>query len=537
MFSFFSILIKNLHNMFKSKFVISLIVLGPLVLVSLFSFGIIGTGISNIEASFYSEDDGDYRSLFITALESNSFIIAYTDNRGECVQQVLNGNTNVCIILKNDPNGIPLPENINDRNIRNFRKSYGVEVQVDFSKQRVVWGIINKVQAVVDGFSKEIQRIAIEEVTSKFDSSLSQLETLEDNIDFMKSRVDGSKSQIAVTSQEINSFRTNSLNQLNVISNNLNLISPSAMAVYPNQVNEINSALTNLNNALSSNLGTNSLASIESNIDLVSNNIDLIRSRIVSTKDEVEEIKDTISDKGSLSINKFVEPIPLSYSSVTDEAANLYDKNLERSNPLNLVDYLLPSLLSFFIVFTSLMFGSSLVIKERSSNAHIRNYLSKTSSTSFVLGNLSYLIIIIMLQVVILLIFANFFINSSISQNWFSILIYISLGVTVFSILGMVIGYSFNNRDTVILSAVCISLIFIIFSPLINPIETMPETLRTIFSKSPAVIVEQGVSKSLFFNKGIQSIWDIILLPIMAIVLFITSIMLHKFSKERLIKE
>ena len=238
-----------------------------------------------------------------------------------------------------------------------------------------------------------------------------------------------------------------------------------------------------------------------------------------------------LSDKGNFNLNKFIDPIPLSYSSITEETLS------NSSDNLNLVDYILPSLISFFVVFSSLMFSSSLIIKERSSNAHIRNYLSKSSGVSFVLGNLIFLIITILFQVFILLLFAKFSINQSISENWFPLTLFIGLGVSIFSSLGMVLGYIFNTRDTVILSAVCISLIFIIFSPLVNPIETMPELLKEVFSKSPAVIVEQEVSRVLFFDSGIQGAYNILLLSIMFLILFVSSVILHNISKERLIKE
>jgi len=531
MLNFLTIIIKNFQNLLKSRFVIGLAILGPLALVSLLSFGVIGTGLSNIDASFYSSEEGDFREVFLESLYKSSFLIVETNSKEECVNQVLNGKTNVCIILKEDPNGIPLPNRIGDRDIDNFKKSLGVEIQVDLSKQRVVWGIINRVQLVVDGFSEIIQQEIIDEISLKFESSLIQINTLESNIKYVGNQIDDNRKEIGDIKDNLNNFKTQSSSYLDVIQNNLNQI---RVFLPPNnqQITQIDESLLNLKKLIdSTNSRSSSIALVEDSINQISVSLGLVKDKVAITKGNIISIKELLSDKGNFNLNKFIDPIPLSYSSITEETLS------NSSDNLNLVDYILPSLISFFVVFSSLMFSSSLIIKERSSNAHIRNYLSKSSGVSFVLGNLIFLIITILFQVFILLLFAKFSINQSISENWFPLTLFIGLGVSIFSSLGMVLGYIFNTRDTVILSAVCISLIFIIFSPLVNPIETMPELLKEVFSKSPAVIVEQEVSRVLFFDSGIQGAYNILLLSIMFLILFVSSVILHNISKERLIKE
>lgn len=533
MLNFLAILIKNFENMFKSKFVIGVAILGPVALAALLSFGVIGTGVSNVEASFFSEEKSQLKDVLREGLIQSSFIVHDSETKENCIQEVINGVTNVCVILEEDERGMPLPENLADKNINNFRKSLGVEIFVDFSKQRVVWGIINRVQGVIDGFSEKIQEEVINEISSKFDTSLEKIESLEYGINLVQGELSLSRDAVELASSDLEEFQSESTENLETVRENLQTIIsalPVGSAAHQSAIASlvaVNNVLTSINGVTSSSLGL-----IKNNLDNIYTNLGSARERLSEARSEIISLRDTLSDNGNFNLNKFIEPIPLSYSSISDEV------QAEGANNLNLVDYLLPSLISFFIVFSSLMFGSSLVIKERSSNAHIRNYLSKTSGFSFVLGNLIYLILAVLFQAVILLAFAKFSINPSISDNWIPLLIYLFFGIAIFSTLGMILGYLFNTRDTVVLSAVCISLIFIIFSPLINPIETMPSVLRDIFAKSPAVIVEQGVSRILFFDKGIiGSYQPLVTLAAMLIVLFFISIILHKASKERLVKE
>ena len=538
MFQFFKIFLKNLRITLKSKFSLILILIGPLALISFFSFGIVGSGISTIDASFYSEETGQIRSGFIEILKSNSFIITETTTREECIDQVREGKTNICITLDENEEGLPLPRDLSSKNIKDLETGKGINLYVDFSKQRIVWGIINKVQIVVDLMSDRIQQEIITELSRKFDSSLNQINVLKSNIELLKNQVSTSQDRITQVMTNLDNFKAISTSTIDSVIASLNSISVSFPGLVIPQVTSAITSLNNLKLQISSNsldsksLDSNSLTLVQDGINQFKQNLDLIDGHTSIIQNEISVLKDSFSENGKLNANKFVEPIPLSYSSVEDEDLQ------KRTGDLNLVDYLLPSIISFFLVFTSITLGSTLVIKERSSNAYIRNYLSKTSKIQFIIGNLLYLIVLILAQITIILIFSNYIINPLVSDNWESLAIYLVLGISVFSTLGMCLGYLFNSRDSVILAAVCISLIFIIFSPLINPIETMPPILREIFSKSPAILVENGVSKAILFNKGINGEFiPILQLSGIFIMGFLICLMFHYLSREKIVKE
>lgn len=530
MFEFLKIFLKNIRIIIKSKFSLLLILIGPLALISLFSFGVIGTGLSSVEASFFSEETGEIRNVFLGVLGANSFIVEETSTFSDCLKLVRTGNTNVCIVLSENPEGLPLPKDLSTKNLKNFKnlnEGLGVEIYVDFSKQRIVWGIINKVQVVVEIMSDRIQQEIINDISTRFDSSINQIALLKTNIQSLKDQVQISQSRIGSVILNLQNFKTQATATIDSIS-----ASVSTLPLSP-QLTSILASLSLLRSQINSDtLDTNSLSLVQNGIDQLQQNMIQIDGAVGLIQVEMSNLRNSFSDNGALNANKFIEPIPLSYSSIED------DEIENKTGALNLVDYILPSIISFFLVFTSLTLGSSLVIKERSSNSHIRNYLSKTYKIHFVAGNLIYLMFLILTQVAIILIFSNYFINTLVSDNWESLLLYLSFGVCVFTTLGMCLGYIFNSRDSTILSAVCVSLIFIIFSPLINPIETMPEILRQIFSKSPALIIESGVSKAILFNQGVNGNYaPLIQLCIFSFILIVLCLILHKISRERLVKE
>ncbi len=68
MFQFFKIFIKNLRILLNSRFSLILILIGPLALICMFSFGIVGSGISTIETSFFTEETGQIKQVFLDVL-------------------------------------------------------------------------------------------------------------------------------------------------------------------------------------------------------------------------------------------------------------------------------------------------------------------------------------------------------------------------------------------------------------------------------------------------------------------------------------
>ncbi len=460
-----------------------------------------------------------------------------------CINEVKEGKTNVCITLVENDAGFPLPRDLSSKTLNSLENGKGINAYVDFSKQRIVWGIISKVEIVIEFISERIQQEIITELSKKFELGLNKLNFLNSNLEDIKTKISISQDKLSQTRANLESFKSSSVSTIDSIIFNLNSINVSPINGTIPQITSAIASLYYLKSQLNSTiLDSTQLDSTQNGIIQIQQNLNLISEKIFSSQNEISSLKDSFSKNANINVDKFVEPVPIHYYSMEKAINNngiqegaIVSKSL--AEDLNLADYLLPSILSFFIVFTSTTLGSTLVIKERSSNAYIRNYLSNTHKTHFVIGNLLYLILLITAQITIILIFSKYTINSSVLDKFGALTVYLILGISIFSTLGMCIGYIFNSRDSAVLIAVCLSIIFIIFSPLINPIETMPPILKEIFSKSPAVITENGISKAILFNRGINDFFPIFQLFIIFLIELSICLMLHSSSKERLVKE
>ena len=265
-------------------------------------------------------------------------------------------------------------------------------------------------------------------------------------------------------------------------------------------------------------------------------NIKITKQEVENVNNQLEELELKIKDLGDLNMGYLLNPIPVSYQSVSDNLA-LQTETASSEKQLGFLDYIFPSFLSFFILLVSIILSTTLIINERKSDSHIRNVLSKTNGVLFLIGNFLTVLLIVLVQSIILLGVSSFFLNLSIFSYIGPLILILLLSISVFTALGMLIGYLFNSQETAIMAAISISLLLIIFSPLISPLETMPKLFRIIFSNTPVVLFEDILRKILIFETGIfANIFKIIILSLSTILISIGTIITYYLTRFKEIK-
>jgi len=215
----------------------------------------------------------------------------------------------------------------------------------------------------------------------------------------------------------------------------------------------------------------------------------------------MREIESSIGDiteldwAQSIKASDIMNPIPVDILPVKGEVSAVGSV----SKGLTYLDYLLPALLILVVMFVSTLLTSTLVIKERKSRAYFRNLISPTSSILLMYGTCFISLILVSFQVALLIGVAATFFGVTIGSP-LSIILIMALTMSTFIALGCAIGYLFNSEETATIASISTALIFLLFSTLIIPLETMPFIMRKIAQFSPFVISETALRKSLIFN-------------------------------------
>jgi len=490
----FTIIKRNLLILYNSKISSLILVLGPLFLILIVGSMLKDTSIKNIKAGVYCEDKDSFCEDFLVKLKESRFIAESENSLESCKQKVISWEIHLCIeITKEKSSNRYLMEKL----------SHKIILHVDFSKQRVVWQVIGRVKEIIDIESGKIKDSIIVDVRNNIDDILISSEKIEEKMieaEGYFNTIDYHLDDISRKVAEVNSGIDSISADMKIIKLNIDITKEkirgnftegvSYLEIVEREIDEIEAIISAGNQSFSSGGINTKIYELKEELSELKNKIILLKEELREKQRELENIKE-------LDLNRAAEPIPVSYKSVGERQGEI-------EKELGFLDYLFPSFLILYIMFSSLLFSSLLIIRERLSGAHVRNILSNTSGTSFILGNFISCFLIVVIQMVIIVAVGNKFLNINLFLNFASLFVAVLLSAFVFIFFGMAIGYLFNSQESASLSAVSVGIIFLIFSSLITPREILPEIFSKIVSFSPFSIFENKFISVIIFGSGIS---------------------------------
>lgn len=289
------------------------------------------------------------------------------------------------------------------------------------------------------------------------------------------------------------------------------------------------------------------MKSLKAQLDQVSSGMDEAKKK----SDEVSEVKDTTAQqidemnnllKSNLAdidkMTALLDTTSKSLNASTDVSSDTIVKPITSSlrsvgKQSKFINYFLPSLLILVVMFIGILLSSTAIMGEKESKAFFRNFLAPVNDLIFVLGHFFSTAIILMAQSVVLLLIAHYAFSLSITRFGSLVLAFFLIN-TVFILFGMFIGYFFRSEEGSTIASISSSCLFLLFSSLAVPIESMSEGIGKLAMYNPFVLGETILKKILLFDKGIgDSMAQITIMLIYIFVLFIIVVFLHHWSKNK----
>lgn len=505
---------KNIRVMFNSKLSILILLFGPLILMGITGAALQNTELRDVKASVvaYRSETGDvlqqdwYVESYVEQLQANAFTVVRAESLQQCKQTVLNSDSHVCIeIIKKPPIELPAVDKPQDIN-------YETVAHVDFSQSRIVWGVIAKTQAVSDRHSL----LLVQSVFAQFQQELAgPMENLDRSLISVKNvvrRLNTAENKIIGVNNGLKDIR-DEYNKLEAavisLENTLYVVRDDVLAIpeldptiedsvlsMASQMTSVKSNLRDLDNNVNS-------AKFD-DLDEAKRGLDSSQRTLQEIEDDIEDVLEEWESIQNLDYGQ-LSPLSFAYKPVSETG----DVGGEVQNRLQFLDYLFPSFLMFFIIFVSLVFSTVTIFKERSSRAHIRNMTSRTSGASFIFGNFLSIFFILCSQITVILGVSVFFLNAGVLGNLVPILFYSFIGVALFVLAGMALGYIFNSQDGAVIASVSLSLLFLIFLPVITSPDTLPPVFAAIVNAMPFLVLESKIRMASIFNIfSIPSVWE-----------------------------
>ncbi len=553
---------KNLKLLIRSKSSALIVFFAPLLLILILGLSYNNSSKYGLNIGVYSASFTEDVNSFANSLQEKEYkIVKYETSLDECIEDIKLGFIHTCVSI---PESLQIEEN----------KPKEIIFYIDPSKINLVWAIQ---EDLGNKFNLKAQKLS-QELAQNILTKLIETKTKVSE----KSAELGSVKEKSVSASASTESITENLGKIDLsapatvyetafvtaLKDNLSAeleggLSEVAAAINAVEAANISSGKTQIKIALNSldeklNLalalvegnGTSSLAEVAVLIASLKQDLESATAKLTSASETITSTAASLSTtteliKGSIAslenVQQGLEEVKanLEAQKVTDASivsAPLITKIEQVSPESSYLNYTFPALLVLVIMFSSLLLGTTLVMMEKNSPAFFRNYFVPLKKGIFVLSIFLTNFIIALVQIVIILGVSLFFLKDN-PLVMLPIALILLLSSSVFTFLGMSLGYLFKSEETGVLASISLGSFLLFVSGVVLPVESISPLLRKITYFNPFVISEKIIRELFLFGASIEVIWvDLLILIGYSAALFVIILIIERVIQKHLIE-
>lgn len=558
-----SIIKKNFKLLIRSKASAFTVLIGPLLIILL--VGLVFSGKSSYELSigYYTPTHNNLTADFVDSLKQSEFFVQEFSAEEGCVRKIEQGIIHTCIIFPQD-------FKIKDEERNELR------FLVDYSRMNLVYKVIDSVSGILEIESKELSYsltqvllskinttirdvgsdlVLIEELNSKINLLMRDLQSARANTDAMKldtknisfSRVEAEASSLeeaVILLQEKDIALINKsedlvdmlsdyldanesaeiedeVDELKISILDLHVETDDEIQDFLNSIDEISASLSILEADLEQSRQLNTDTQVK--LDSAKNNLAGIQSSLIDLKNALKKSKDNLEGIAVTRAETIVSPVNTKIEPVVSDTSKL--------------TYTFSFLLVLVVMFVALLLSSTIIMFEKSSKAFFRNIITPTRPGLFVITTFITSFVVIVLQTIIILGLANYFLYIPLLKNALITLLIIFVTTTFFIVLGMAVGYLFSTQEGAIMASIVLGALFMFLSNLVVPLESLAPFFSNIIKYNPYVLASELLRKSLLFKVTFSEALPVILILFGAsVIIFLLITLLHMLTSRKRIK-
>ncbi len=539
--------VKNIKLLLRSRSSALIIIFAPLLIILLLGLSYNNSAKFGLKIGVYSPAITDDVKSFIVLLEEEEFTITrYENDLNRCIGDIKQSKIHTCISL---------PENLqvesNQQKVLTF--------YVDPSRVNLVWMIQETVKSKFNLKSQEVSEQLTNDLISRLletketvISEQQRLATIKDKTTSAVSTATSADQNLGdsglLTSNNdtaaiISGVETILIDTKDVINDAINAVN-SAGIQDDNERSQIksylNEAIGNIQSIGSSNgtgpLGmlqiklnsavgvldatAKSLDSIQASLQEAGNSLDSLEQSLAGIQSNIEKQKVTEAETVASPFVTKVEPVS------------------EQGTYLN---YLFPALLVLIVMFSSMLLGTTLVMIEKNSPAFLRNFFLPVRKVNFIVSIYLTNVILTLVEILVILGISLFFLEEILSVLPLVALVLFIVS-SVFTFLGMAIGYIFTSEETGVLASISLGSILLFTSGVLLPLEGVSLWLRDVLAYNPFILAEKMVRGLFIFDSPLRSmIPEFVTLigyvVILFLIIWLVESLLHKQLSQRFLRK
>ena len=552
---------KNLKLLIRSKGSALIVVFAPLLIMLTLGLSFNTSNGYGLNIGVHAASFTDEVRSFMSSLREDGFrVVEYSSSIDECVDDIKQGFIHTCITV---------PESFA---VEGTAKE--IVFYVDPSRINLVWMVQETMQTKLNVKSQQISQVLASDLLSRLSDTKGKIATEKEKVSATKEK----NSQASSSTETVRS----SLSSLDVAlpANTYDLAAKDRFEAGMNaqldeaiaKVKDAESSSGNVNGsgrgALVANLAAaqealdnakvlmvnqsdSSMLAVSNLVTLLSQDVDATKNKLTTASTAIQSgatnlaavnglLTESVSSLEGVqgTMDQIMAALDAQKTTDASVISTPLQTKIEKINAGGTyLNYLFPALLVLVIMFTSLLLGTTLVTMEKTSPAYMRNFFLPISKMTFVLATYLTNLILIAIQVVILLGISLFFLGDIVNSLPLMALI-LFIAASVFTFLGMAIGYIFSSEETAVLGSISLGSLLLFVSGVILPLESMSPLLREITSFNPFVLSEKLIREVFIFQSSFQAIWvDLLILVAYAFFLFLLIMLIESLFQEHLLNK
>ncbi|MFH1211234.1 MAG: ABC transporter permease [archaeon] len=505
---------KDLKIIMRSKSSSLIVIFGPLLIVFLIGMAFNTSSLYDLRIATYSASYSDLTNSVISDLRDQQYNTIPVASEAECIEGVKFGTYHVCAVFPSDMQVSNEANNLvkfyvdESRMNLAFLISSSVTQKVSAKAANISMGLTTDLLTTLDTTKKELSEkksTVSTLITSANDKSL-KVKTVTDSLNSVDLEVNDSDLNISAVDKAVQKVKEDTN------------VSTSAFSDVNKALNELKEGVSKLKVKMESVIevreaSVNELTGVRDSIQTDISQINGLKTSIDTLVAGIEGIKVTNAEN-------IVSPVKTEIETVTGKQTHL--------------SYLFPTFVILIIMFICILLASTITVREKSSKAYFRNFITPTNDFMFMIGGYFTNIFVVGLQVLVLFIAASYFFKSALFDILGPLVVILFIVSTLFILLGILIGFVFKSEETSTLGAISISSLLLFFSNAILPIETLPSYISNIAKYNPFVISEGVLKRVMLFNTSLGSVSvQLYMLLCFILIFFVLAFVARELTKRK----
>ncbi len=539
---------KNLKLLLRSKTSLLVIIFGPLLIMLLVGFAFNNPAASKLNIGYYANEKTNLTYSFIDALNTNANfdVLEYPLATG-CTDMIEQGKVHICIIF---PDAFSIENN----------KTNEILFYVDQSRANFVYAVIDTVSSKVQMTSNKLSYqmtndlltvishtktknsdnllkiIRMKNLINEISTDSDSIKTGMNSLNFTKSSTNSeslSTSSIDSDLEDLESKIENLIDAAEDVSCDSGFAGNLTATYEPEIANALNTTNTDLDalSILVANVATE-ITKLNQKLDVAKTTTTDSVTKLTDIQSKLSEIKTDIdSMKTSIeSLNAEINALKVtSAESIVNPITTTIKPVSAKTNNLN---FIFPYVIILIIVFISIMLSSTMIIMEKNSKAYFRTFTTPTKAITFITSIFLTNVLVVVVQLFFILILAYYFLQTSILANIGLTLLVITGAITLFTLLGMIIGYMFKSQEAATMASISVGSVLLFLSNLILPLETMSVYIQEAAKYNPYVVASELLKKITLFNSTFTEVhFDFMLLGLYILIALVLVFVVERISR------